>query len=142
MFTHGINDGETERKEQHMLRNQKYTKKANIQYIAGLFDGEGCITTSVVKKYNPVMKKRYPCTSIRMEISNTDFGLIRLCKKHFNEGHIINIKPRKRGYLPQQRWQLTHRQVEKVLKKLLPYLHNKAKIKKAREVLKHYEKKN
>ncbi|MBO70699.1 MAG: hypothetical protein CL508_00060 [Actinobacteria bacterium] len=142
MYTHGTNDGETERKEQVMLRNQKYTKNPTIQYIAGLFDGEGCITTSVVKKYNPVMKKRYPCKTIRMEISNTDFGLLRICKKHFKEGHIVNIKPRKRGYLPQQRWQLTHRQVEKVLKKLLPYLHNKAKIKKAREVLKHYEKKN
>ena len=142
MYTHGTNDGETERKEQVMLRNQKYTKNPTIQYIAGLFDGEGCITTSVVKKYNPIMKKRYPCKTIRMEISNTDFGLLRICKKHFKEGNIVNIKPRKRGYLPQQRWQLTHRQVEKVLKKLLPYLHNKAKIKKAREVLKHYEKKN
>ena len=39
---------------------------------------------------------------------------------------------------PQKRWQLTHRQVEKVLKKLLPYLRNKDKIKKGREVLKHY----
>ena len=53
-------------------------KKANISYIAGLFDGEGCITTSKIMKYNPTMKKRYPCTTIRMELCNTDFGLVIL----------------------------------------------------------------
>ena len=45
-----------------------------------------------------------------MELCNTDFRLVRLCKDYFNEGHIINIKPRKKGYKPQLRWQLTHRQ--------------------------------
>jgi len=113
-------------------------KKANISYIAGLFDGEGCITTSKIMKYNPTMKKRYPCTTIRMELCNTDFGLVKLCQAYFQEGNMYNIKPRKKGYRPQLRWQLSHRQVERVLKKLLPYLHNKEKIKKAKEVLRHY----
>tara|TARA_R100001530_G_scaffold127_1_gene249 strand:+ start:31 stop:399 length:369 start_codon:yes stop_codon:yes gene_type:complete len=114
-------------------------KKANISYIAGLFDGEGCITTSKIMKYNPTMKKRYPCTTIRMELCNTDFGLVKLCQAYFQEGNMYNIKPRKKGYKPQLRWQLSHRQVERVLKKLLPYLHNKEKIKKAKEVLRHYD---
>lgn len=120
----------------------KRKKKVNISYIAGLFDGEGCITTSQIMKYNPTMKKKYPCTSIRMEIANTDFGLVNDCYKFFKIGHICDIKPRLtvigNKSKPQKRWQLTHRQVEKVLKKLLPYLRNKDKIKKGREVLKHY----
>tara|TARA_Y100001937_G_scaffold83441_1_gene112872 strand:+ start:125 stop:526 length:402 start_codon:yes stop_codon:yes gene_type:complete len=120
-------------------------KKVNISYIAGLFDGEGCITTSQIMKYNPMMKKRYLCTTIRAEISNTDFGLIDDCYKFFGKiGHICNIKPRLtvigNKTKPQKRWQLTHRQVEKVLKKLLPHLRNKDKIKKGTWVLKHYKK--
>ena len=121
----------------------KRKKKVNISYIAGLFDGEGCITTSKIAKYNYTMKKRYPCTTIRMELTNTDFGLVNDCYKFFGKiGHICDIKPRLtvigNKSKPQKRWQLTHRQVEKVLKKLLPYLRNKDKIKKGREVLKHY----
>ena len=123
----------------------KRKKKVNINYIAGLFDGEGCITTSKIMKYNPMMKKRYLCTTIRAEISNTDFGLIDDCYKFFGKiGHICNIKPRITAIgnktKPQKRWQLTHRQVEKVLKKLLPYLRNKDKIKKGTWVLRHYKK--
>ena len=122
----------------------KRKKKVNIRYIAGLFDGEGCITTSQIMKYNYQMKKRYKCTTIRAEISNTDFGLIDDCYKFFGKiGHICNIKPRTTAIgnksKPQKRWQLTHRQVEKVLKKLLPYLRNKDKVKKGKWVLKHYK---
>tara|TARA_R100000781_G_scaffold112854_2_gene80503 strand:+ start:47 stop:421 length:375 start_codon:yes stop_codon:yes gene_type:complete len=120
----------------------KRKKKLTISYIAGLFDGEGCITTSKIMKYNYTMKKRYPCTTIRMELTNTDFGLVNDCYKFFKEGHICDIKPRLtvigNKTKPQKRWQLTHRQVEKVLKKLLPYLRNKDKILKGREVLKYY----
>jgi len=120
----------------------KRKKKVTISYIAGLFDGEGCITTSKIMKYNYTMKKRYPCTTIRMELTNTDFGLVNDCYKFFKEGHICDIKPRLtvigNKTKPQKRWQLTHRQVEKVLKKLLPYLRNKDKILKGREVLKYY----
>ena len=46
--------------------------KINLSYIAGFFDGEGYITFSKVRKYNPMMKKRYLCTTIRMEATNTD----------------------------------------------------------------------
>ena len=73
-------------------RNMKRKKKVNISYIAGLFDGEGCITTSQIMKYNYQMKKRYKCTTIRAEISNTDFGLIDDCYKFFGKiGHICHI---------------------------------------------------
>ena len=42
-------------------------------------------------------------------------------------------------YKPQLRWQTTHRQSYQVLKKLIPYMVHKEKIKKAKEVFKFYE---
>ena len=122
----------------------KRKKKVNINYIAGLFDGEGCITTSQIMKYNPIMKRRYLCTAIRAEISNTDFSLVNDCYKFFKTGCIIKIPSRITAIgnksKPQRRWQLSHRQVEEVMKKLLPYLRNKDKIKKGKWVLRHYKK--
>ena len=47
------------------------------------------------------MKKRYPCTTIRMEASNTDFNIIKDIHNYFDIGHIINLKPRKKGYKKQ-----------------------------------------
>ena len=117
----------------------KKSRKIDIRYIAGFFDGEGCITFSQSMKYNPMMKKRYPCTTIRMEASNTDFNIIKDIHNYFDIGHIINLKPRKKGYKRQLRWQLTHRQAEKVIRKLLPYMREKNKIKQATKVLDYYE---
>ena len=68
-------------------------RKASISYIAGVFDGECCINTAMTPKWNPTMYKYYDCYTIWMELWNTDFRLVRLCKDYFNEGHIINIKP-------------------------------------------------
>tara|TARA_R100000664_G_scaffold1897_1_gene4898 strand:- start:729 stop:1094 length:366 start_codon:yes stop_codon:yes gene_type:complete len=117
-------------------------KEISLPYVAGFFDGEGCITFSQIKKYNPVMKKRYPCTTIRMELTNTDMRIIKRIYKFFNIGHLIPIKPRKEGYKPQLRWQLTHRQAQKVIKKILPYMFEKNKILKAKKVLRYYEKRD
>ena len=114
-------------------------KKIDIRYIAGFFDGEGCITFSKIMKYNPTMKRRYPCTTIRMEATNTDFKIIKDVFGYFNIGHVIPIKPRKKGYKKQLRSQLTHRQAEKVIRRLLPYMREKNKIKQAKKVLQYYD---
>ena len=37
----------------------------------------GLNTNFKIQKYNPMMKKRYPCTTIRMEATNTDFNIIK-----------------------------------------------------------------
>ena len=59
-------------------------------------------------------------------------------------GVILKIKPRKTvaGNMskPQLRWQTSHRQSYQVLKKILPFMREKNKIKKAKEVIKFYEK--
>ena len=117
-------------------------KKIDIRYIAGFFDGEGCITFSKIMKYNPMMKRRYPCTTIRMEATNTDFKIMKDIFNYFKIGHLIKIKPRKKGYKKQLRWQLTHRQAEKVIRRLLPHMRESNKTKKARKVLNYYDKRD
>ena len=47
--------------------------KMSLSYLAGFFDGEGCITTAMTPKWNPRMEKYYNCFTIRMEVCNTDF---------------------------------------------------------------------
>ena len=114
-------------------------KKIDIKYIAGFFEGEGSICKYITHKYNPMMKRRYPCTTIRVEIVNTDFNIIKKIFKYFKTGHLVEIKPRKKGYKPQLRWQTTHRQSYNILKQLFPYMYHKEKIKKARDIFRFYE---
>ena len=95
-------------------------KKVDIKYIAGCFEGVGSICKYITHKYNTIMKRRYPCTTIRVEIVNTDFNIIKKIFKYFKTGHLVKIKPRKKGYKPQLRWQTTHRQSYNILKQLFP----------------------
>ena len=118
--------------------------KMSLSYLAGFFDGEGCITTAMTPKWNPRMEKYYDCFTIRMEVCNTDFKIIQDIHKFMKVGVILKIKPRKTATgnmsKPQLRWQTSHRQSYQVLKKILPFMREKNKIKKAKEVIKFYEK--
>ena len=119
-------------------------KPMNISYVASFLDGEGSIIMGKCMKFNPVAKKRYNCTTIRMEICNTDFDIIKDIHKFMKIGHVIDIKPRLKmnGEMgkPQKRWQTTHRQTLAALKKILPYMREKNKIEKAIGVMNFYEK--
>ena len=46
-------------------------------YIAGLFDGEGCVTYKQYMRKRPHNKKAYPTWSIRMEMAMTDKEVIK-----------------------------------------------------------------
>ena len=48
----------------------------DIAYIAGLFDGEGCITYKQYMRKRKGQKKAYPTWSIRMEIAMTDRSVL------------------------------------------------------------------
>ena len=48
----------------------------DIAYIAGLFDGEGCITYKQYMRKRKGQKKAYPTWSIRMEIAMTDKSIL------------------------------------------------------------------
>ena len=125
--------------------SKEVEEELNLAYSAGLFDGEGCVMKSITMKYNPVMKKRYPCHTIRVEVCNTDFGLIEYLHGFFKLGAVIKIPPRVTATVkmrtPQLRWNLAHRQAYRFLKRVLKYLKAKDKIEKANKVIEHYESK-
>ena len=71
-----------------------YHKLADYAYIAGLFDGEGCIT---YKQYLDSKRKnrprRYKVWRIAMEMSMTDEMVIRWVHKVLGVGSVsLNVK--------------------------------------------------
>ena len=56
-------------------------EESNIAYIAGLFDGEGCIQYKQYMRKRKHNKKAYPTWSIKMEVAMTDKSvLIWMCE--------------------------------------------------------------
>ena len=107
-------------------------------YIAGLFDGEGCVT------YKRQMKKRgdkkvYLTWNIRMEINMTDKPSIKWVHETLGVG-TFGEKPPGKGQLGkkmQYRWRCSHRDALYVTKLLWPYAI--VKLHKLEQIIDHYE---
>ena len=56
---------------------QEPVKLLSDEYVAGLFDGEGCITYKQYMRKRKHQKKAYPTWSIRMEMAMTDESVNR-----------------------------------------------------------------
>ena len=83
-----------------------------IAYMAGMVDGEGCITLHKNGKY----------FSVRLTVTNTDFNIITWCKENFDGCYYINHRKRKDIHKPAYHWSVENRMAEKVLKLIYPYL--------------------
>jgi len=106
----------------------------DIAYIAGLFDGEGCVT---YKKYKEKKKNGvYDCWRINMEIAMTDQNVIELVHETLMVG---TVRPKKVpvGMKPQWRWRCTFRDCLSVCKLLWP--HSVVKLHDIEKVINHYE---
>ena len=126
-----------------MRTSKNYTKKLNtdLAYAAAFIDGEGYIEYTRRPKKNG-LGKVYNTICIRIEVCNTDHGIIRWLRDTFKQGYLVKIKPRKTKTgmsRPVLRWQLTHNKVYEVLKQIFPYMKEKNKKEKARQILKFYE---
>ena len=107
-------------------------------YIAGLFDGDGCVT------YKRQMKKRgdkkaYPTWNIRMEISMTDKPVIQWVHEALGVGTFSEKPPSKgqMGKKMQYRWRCGFRDALYVAKLLWPYA--QIKLHKIEQIIDHYE---
>ena len=69
----------------------------NIAYIAGLFDGEGCVSYKQYMRQRPHNKKPYPTWSIRMEIAMTDKSILKWVHEVLGVG-TVNPKRYKTKY--------------------------------------------
>ena len=107
-------------------------------YIAGLFDGEGCVTYSKTAKKRKGKKKDYKTWNIRMEISMTDESTIRYVHDVLKVGTVTIRKPTKSwtGKKTQWRWRCSHRDAYYVAKVLWPY--TQTKLHKIEQIIDHY----
>ena len=111
---------------------------SDAAYIAGLFDGNGCVT------YKRQMKKRgdkkaYPTWNIRMEINMTDKPVIQWVHETLGVG-TFGEKPPGKGQLGkkmQYRWRCSHRDALYVAKLMWPYA--QVKLHKIEQIIDHYE---
>ena len=110
----------------------------NAIYLAGLFDGEGCVT---YKKYlgskRDSRPNRYYCWRIQLEIVMTDKNAIQWCCDNF--GGNLCLKPRKNGYKMQYRWRRGFKDAYKIAKELALYAITKKD--KLQNIIDHYGKK-
>ena len=118
----------------------------DVAYIAGLFDGEGCVQ---VKKYKEKKKKHKGpgyrtanCVRISMEIAMTDESVIYWVHDILGVGS-VRVKPRKglrkngTKYLTQYVWRCSFRDAYQVARLLWPYA--QTKLHGIEKIIDHYE---
>ena len=114
----------------------------NLAYIAGLFDGEGCVSYKQYDRKRPHNKRAYPTWSIRLEISMTDQSVLKWIHEILKVG-TVNPKRYKTKYTlcwkKQWRWRCQHREAYYVARLLWPYAH--VKLDKIQKIIDHYSSK-
>ena len=115
-------------------------------YIAGLFDGEGCVQykqyIATKKKHKGPGKRKTKEWRINLEMSMTDESVIRWGHEVLGVGTVrINIKNKspssKPYYKDQWRWRCSHRDALYVAKLLWP--HAQTKLHKLEQIIDHYD---
>jgi len=119
--------------------------KEEIVYATAFIDAEGHIEFKTRLKKNG-RGKIYPCKSIRVEVTNTDFKPVEDLHTIFDCGSISYPKRRfkKNGQLGKQqiKWNASHRDCYKVIQMILPFQKSESRIKTANEIINYYEQKN
>ncbi len=112
----------------------------NIAYIAGLFDGEGCVTCKKKPTKRPDRKgKIYNQWYIRCEISMTDKEVISWLHETLGFGWSAEKKYNKRpkNYKRQWRWCCGYRAALTFAKLIWPFA--QVKLHKIEQIIDHYE---
>ena len=114
-------------------------------YSTAFIDAEGHIEFKTRNKKNG-RGKIYPCKSIRVEVTNTDFKPVKDMIETFGCGFISYPKRRykKNGELGKQqiKWGASHRDCYKVIKMILPFLKTQQRIDVSNEIVNYYEQKS
>ncbi len=105
-------------------------KKTDLNYAAGLLDGEGSIMLSRAS----VGKTRCPHVSI----SSTTIELLEFMKNHFG-GHIVNKKTYKAHHKQSWSWQIKYNAAYQFCETILPYLKEPEKKRRAKLIVNRYK---
>ena len=112
---------------------------SDAAYLAGLFDGEGCITYKQYMRKRKGKEKAYPTWNIQMEVSMTDEATIRYIHDVLKVGSVNKRPPHKTsmGKKMQWRWRCSYRDAYYVAKLFWP--HTQTKLHKIEQIIDHYE---
>ena len=102
--------------------NEGKVKKTDLAYIAGIVDGEGCITLARATRKHPTSLCGYSIDTLVI-VSNTNKWLLEYLKFAFGG----SVRAQKLGENRKvcYHWRLSSRQAEAFLELILPYLHLK-----------------
>lgn len=92
-------------------------RKVDLAYVAGIIDGEGCISLNFQNKNNSVF-------AIRVQVGNTNEWLLQWLKFAFG-GRTVLVNDKRmeiRGWKPLYRWYLRNAEALDFLKLIYPYL--------------------
>ena len=108
-------------------------------YIAGLFDGEGCVSYKQYDRKRPHNKKAYPTWQIRLEIAMTDKSVLVWMHEVLGVGTVTEKRYRTKytlGWKKQWRWRCSHRDAFYVCRLIFPFTH--VKMEGVQKILQHY----
>ena len=130
----GMVDGKIEKNAQDMRRDDAI-------YLAGLFDGEGCVQFH--RRYRRVRAKKKPYNALTctLDIAMTDKATIEYVKKITGFGSVCkrikNKSPSSKSHWKDQwRWNVSHRQAYEVARHIAPFAVTKQE--KLLEIVNHY----
>ena len=111
----------------------------DIAYIAGLFDGEGCVSYKQYMQKRKGRKKAYPFWQIRLEIAMTEKSILVWLCEVLGVGTVTEKRYKTKytlGWKKQWRWRCSHRDAFKVCCLIFPYAH--IKLDKIQKIIQHY----
>ena len=117
------------------------TSTQDIAYIAGLFDGEGCVSYKQYMRKRPHNPKAYPTWQIKLEIAMTEKSILVWLCEVLGVGTVTPKKYKTKytlGWKKQWRWRCSHRDAFMVCCALFPYAH--VKLGKIQKIIDHYSK--
>ena len=115
-------------------------RDVDAAYIAGLFDGEGCVSYKQYMRKRSHNKKPYPTWQIRLEIAMTDRSILVWLNEILGVGTVGEKKYKSKyalGWKKQWRWRCSHRDAFYVACLMWPYAH--VKLGKLQKIIDHYK---
>ena len=93
--------------------------KESIAYIAGIIDGDGCIT--ITRRKIRRLKTDNWYYEPQVIITNTDKELLRFCAERYG-GWIAKLRKPNRNYSTAYQWKVTGDEMKSILDDVNPYL--------------------
>ena len=123
----------------HAQRKSGAVTENDKAYIAGLFDGEGCVSYYKRREKRKGKKKAYNYWMIRCELSMTDQYVVEWMHKTLVVGTVCKRLPIKSwvGKKTQWRWRCGYRDALVFAKLLWPYA--QVKLHKLEQIIDHYD---